>query len=129
MSDDFTLEVIATPEPGSYIGTITDVELTELDMKEGLTEFVRFTITIPMDEGEPFVTDAIAATRDSRGMNAYGNGRMKLTRWATALLGSPLPPFNADNVVGAQALIVLDLDASAFLKVVDIIAAPKGAKS
>ena len=47
--DDFDMEPIETPPPGSYLGTITDVEKTIIDLREGPTEFLRFTITIPME--------------------------------------------------------------------------------
>lgn len=127
MSDDFTLEPMIQPDEGSYMGTVSDIELTVIDMKEGPTEFVRFTFTIPMPEGEPYVCDAIAATKDFRGMGAYGNGRMKLTRWSKALLGDPLPPLNRDNILGAQAVVVLELNADGMLKVADVVAPVKGA--
>lgn len=122
---DFTMEPVETPPPGTYLATVSDVEITTLDMREGPTEFLRFTFTIPMPDSEPYITDAIAATMDSKGMRAYGNGRMKLTRWVKALLGGT-PPLNRDAIVGAQAMVVLDLDQNGYLKVVDLIAKPKG---
>lgn len=123
---DFEMTAIETPPPGSYLATVKDVEKTTIDMREGPTEFLRFTFVVPIKGEEPYVTDAIAATMDSKGMRAYGNGRMKLTRWVQALLGE-LPPISRDALVGAQGIVVLDLDASGFLKVVDVIARPKGA--
>lgn len=127
MSDDFAIEPMETPDAGSYLATVSDVELCVLDMKEGPTEFLRFTFTIPLpDKAEPYIIDAIAATKDSKGMNAYGNGRMKLTRWVQALLGD-LPPLNRDELLGAQALVVLDIDANGFMKIADVVAKPKGA--
>lgn len=122
---DFEMQPLETPPPGSYLATVSDVEKTVLDMREGPTEFLRFTFTVPIEGAEPYVTDAIAATHDSKGNRAYGNGRMKLTRWVQALLGS-LPPLNRDALLGAQGLLVLDLDQSGFLKVTDVIAKPKG---
>jgi hypothetical protein len=124
---DFDLEPMHTPDEGSYVGTVTDVELTVIDLKEGPTEFQRFTFAINMKgQAEPYIIDAIAATKDSKGMNAYGNGRMKLTRWVQALLGG-LPKLNRDALVGAQALCVLDLDQNGFMRIADVVALPKGA--
>lgn len=124
--EDFEILPVETPDAGTYRAIVSDAERVVLDMKEGPTEFLRLTFTVPIaGTEEPWITDAIAATKDSKGLNAYGNPRMKLTRWVKAILGG-LPPLNRDSLVGAECLIVLDLNANGMMSVADVIPKAKG---
>lgn len=127
MSDDFALERSAQPEAGSYPCTLEDVSVEMIDGRDGAFQAMRFDLVLELGDGEVYRTDTIAATKDSQGNSAFGNPRMKLTRIVSAFLGSKLPDkLTRDDLIGAQALAQLDLDANGFIKVVGVVARPKG---
>lgn len=127
MTDTFAIEQATQPDPGSYPCTIEDVSIETISARDGDFQALRLELVLELGGGETFHTDTIAATKDSRGNSAYGNPRMKLTRYVAAFLGSPLPDkLTPDALIGAQALAQLDLDANGFIKVAGIVAKPKG---
>lgn len=114
---DPLLEKPVTPDPGSYPCTVLNLTKTTIETQDGPTELLRWEFMVESDAGQ-LELSALASLN-------YG-ARSKNARWVKALLGEYPETLAADDVTGAQALAVLDLDAEGFIKVVDIVAKPKG---
>jgi len=120
MTDETLLTKDPQVDPGTYMATVANVERANITTAEGDKELLRWSFKVETDDG---VADMSALSSLS-----YGHPSAKNTKWATALLGNAPDTLSADDLVGAQGMVVVDLDANGYAKVVDLVARPKGSK-
>jgi hypothetical protein len=119
MTDDVIFETPPQPPVGTYPGILTAVEVVDIDTSEGSKTLVRWTATVTGDDGNDYTIDALSSLN-------FGK-RSKAKRWATAL-GHDGETLASSEVVGKAALFVLVEMEDGYVKLGDIVPAPKGSK-
>jgi hypothetical protein len=122
MTDELSITIGSDVQPGTYTGTLVDLEPFEIEVDGEQRPLYRWTFAIEDGEAGQTVEGISSRSQSPRG---------KAAQWIAALtadsdvLGRS---FRKSDLIGREALVSIEADANGYPKVAGLVSVPKAGK-